>query len=388
MNTSKQSKEAYLEIKNHFLNHEYQEVIDIAVEASANFIIITNPIAWYYCGVAYQKCSNIDEALKCFQTSIENGANSKLKVSIARRLNDTKYANYSLKYLTEAVCDPNYDEELGFFLLGKKALYLGDNNRALELFERALKLAQDDKAQERINNYIQKTKTRILMGSMSIDFNLAKSTGFNIKNGHIVYLKGGANYNLATSDNRDMSNQPYLVFHATENTVFAYPLLFDNNNGYYQCLIKSTDSGLSKDCYAVPSIASFDINDIRKVSGELNSKYFNDLMYRLFRKISHQKRGDLTFEEKLFISLYGVTKTPENCDIVTFYHSESLSEKYYFLTDINEEDYSGYYLEIKNGLYHISSDISSISKDTILTGITTPSLEIKNMLLEEIGLKR
>ena len=132
-------------IKIFFEVQDYENVIKYSKQFLNTPNMEVNPALFYYYGVSLLKTNNIPQALESFEQAYDRGANCITLANIGRTLVSRGYQFESIKYFEKAIQDPNYNNWLGYFLLGKAYFFCGNNELAIKNLETAMILAGEDK---------------------------------------------------------------------------------------------------------------------------------------------------------------------------------------------------------------------------------------------------
>ncbi|MCI8670676.1 MAG: hypothetical protein HFI36_01420 [Bacilli bacterium] len=152
-------------IKIFFEVQDYENVIKYSKQFLNTPNMEVNPALFYYYGVSLLKTNNIPQALESFEQAYDRGANCITLANIGRTLVSRGYQFESIKYFEKAIQDPNYNNWLGYFLLGKAYFFCGNNELAIKNLETAMILAGEDKDKtDKIKNILAKAKASVNKG--------------------------------------------------------------------------------------------------------------------------------------------------------------------------------------------------------------------------------
>lgn len=380
------SKRLYLKIKAAYQNRDYQSVIVKYQEYIQIPNIYVPCILPYYCAVAYQELNDLENAVTLYKQSIKLGADSELKASIARRLHNTKYAILSYELLLEVVQDPTYKKDLAYFILGKTELYQGNNEIALQYFYQAYEYATNETARFKITTYIKNTHLKIATGMRTIDFDFYRLKGENLLPGQIVYVKKDNTANIKTSNyDPKKDDRPYLVVYIQGQSVIALPLTTQELILSYYNLIPKEISGFPKNRYIKDEIAIFNLDDISNIIGAMSLDFYQNLLRHIYSRCYHQSPQIINQIEQAYLEAYGSKMQPQVHDIITIFNFSDQTNYNYFITSIDEENYYATKVEVVDKQFWIVDEHTILPKTTKPLFLTSPSCQVKERLLSELG---
>lgn len=380
------SKRLYLKIKAAYQNREYQSVIAKYQEYIRIPNIYVPCILPYYCAVAYQELNDLENAIIYYKQTIQLGADSELKASIARRLHNTKYAIFSYELLLDIVKDPTYKKDLVYYLLGKTELYQGNNEGALQYFYQAYEYATNETAKFKITAYIKNARLKIATGMRTIDFDFYRLKGEKLLPGQIVYVKKENTANIKTSNyDPKKDDRPYLVVFIQDQSVIALPLTTQELILSYYNLIPEEISGFPKKRYIKEEIALFNLDDISNIIGTINLDCYSYLLRHIYSRCYHQNPQIINEIEQAYLDAYGSKMCPQVHDIITIFNFSDQANYNYFITSIDEENYYATKVEVADEQFGIVDEHIILPKTTKVLFLTSPSCQVKERLLSELG---
>lgn len=384
------SRKLFFKIKQAYIARDYASVI-AQTEEYLRFSDIYIPITlFYYYGSAWQEMGNIDKAHELYEEVLKRGADSSMKLSIARRLNATKYALESYNLLKEVVQEPKLNSDLAYYLLGKKEMYLGNNEEALACFYKALEYAKDDTAKFKTVSLIKTVREMCAYKMITIDYNLYRLKGESLQNGHIVYLKRECNVKTTEELDAKKDKRPYLVIGQNDNGVVALPLTLLKITNYYYNLVPGKETGAKNDRYIMPELSFFSHDDISFIIGYTKLDLYYPLIKHLYSQFYHRNPQNLEEYQAHFLQDFNSKQKVNIYDIITLYNHSLNKYEVYFVTDEDEEFYYAYPISIslESSVYKIEGDRRAISKDTLLLYINFIGEDLRNNLLSQIDSTR
>lgn len=378
------SKRLYLKIKEAYKNSNYLKVIT-KVEEYLNIPDIHTPIKlFYYYGVSLQETGELEQAYEAYTKVIESNPDSKLKLSIARRLNGTKYAIKAYELLKEATQDPEFKNDLAYYLLGKKELYQGNNEEALVNFYKSLEYTSNSFTKRKLIGVIKATHERIVYGMKTIDYNFYRLKGGSLQNGQIVYLKRGSIISTTNEQDTKKEERPYLIICQSGNDIIALPLTLQEIPNHYHNRISGTVAGFKSDRYIMSEPAAFTHNDVEFIIGQVGLSPYYPLIKHLYNWYYCSNPESLTDYQKLFLEKFNEQQTAKVHDTIKIYNYSLNRYETYFITSEDEEYYYVYPFAIENSTYKIIGESTSVPKSTLLLYINPIGDELINELLSQI----
>ncbi len=368
-------------IKIFFEVQDYENVIKYSKQFLNTPNMEVNPALFYYYGVSLLKTNNIPQALESFEQAYDRGANCITLANIGRTLVSRGYQFESIKYFEKAIQDPNYNNWLGYFLLGKAYFFCGNNELAIKNLETAMILAGEDKDKtDKIKNILAKAKASVNKGIQKIDYQAYIKMGGSIKSGSIVDLQYGSQAISQNSSNTDITAKPYFVLCNEDNIIYAIALTNSQKFG-----IGLTNTNPNNPNYFTGSAISFKQDYIKSVITDKSLTNPRALASKIYHYLCRQDQSKLESSQIALIEAFNRTLKPKMHDIVTICaDKEQAKFSHYFIIG-EEEEFQAVEVILVNGTFVPTTNYVNIPKDTIIFEKATIIPETAAILLDIIG---
>lgn len=264
--------------------------------------------------------------------------------------------------------DLGYDKPFVYYYLARSYMKVGEYAKAYHYFEIAHKLISNEEIKESIKNkeklideYYQEGKFIRISGESY------QKLGKKIVPGLIVYLKKDAPYK---------NTVPYLVVATQDNEVYGASLTVLNLN-IYDITPEANSGGLNSS--VTGNMVKFNVWEIEDIISQVDSNNLYYAIYNLllyYARIPKEKLG----MEQQFLAQKMRDKLQIG-DVFTILNLKNGHIEYYYLNDKKEDSYVAYRLEVNDGIFKNTGEITEIPRSKIVLEVIPLKRRIKKEIL-------
>lgn len=274
-----------------------------------------------------------------------------------------------------------------YFKIARTYLLYGNINKAKEYLTYCYSHTVDENLKKSAINQLQKINRCIKKSSfIEQSYDYFKRNGNILAPGMVIHAKT-IEHNQ-NKDDKKANKRPYLVFKVIEDQIYALPLSTkvdkQSEKGYFLYMQKYPNfDGDRKVKDSIVRIAEKDVENIYEIINDYDYEKVINYLYHslLFNSVSEQERNQMLIDECL--AKIDVSKE----DVICLYNTKDNLKKYYYILEIEDEQYKVLELNNHDGLFFTIKDknIKFIRKTKPIIYVVKLKLDDKLKLQSELG---